>query len=118
MRASRIRNEPTMKRAAFAAYASLFALPVAVVGVVPLSAQWVSYRDSAVPRTRDGKPDLRARTPLTRDGKPDLSGVWMHELTPAAEIRRLFGPSIDDRIKVDAPGMEIGTQHKYSFNIL
>jgi len=107
-----------MKRAAFAAYASLFALAVAVVGVVPLSAQWVSYRDSAVPRTRDGKPDLRARTPLTRDGKPDLSGVWMHELTPAAEIRRLFGPSIDDRIKVDAPGMEIGTQHKYSFNIL
>jgi hypothetical protein len=42
----------------------------------------------------------------------------MHELTSAAEIRRLFGPSIDERQKVDVPGMEIGTQHKYAFNIL
>jgi len=42
----------------------------------------------------------------------------MHELTSAAEVRRLFGPRIDEAIKVDVPGMEIGTQHKYVFNIL
>jgi hypothetical protein len=42
----------------------------------------------------------------------------MHELTSAAEVRRLFGPVIDERVKVDVPGMEIGTQHKYSFNVL
>src|SRR5215467_10111864 len=84
----------------------------------PLSAQWIQYRDPAVPRTTDGKADLFARTPRTPDGRPDLSGVWMHELTSAAEVRRLFGPTIDDRIKVDVPGMEIGTQHKYNFNIL
>jgi hypothetical protein len=95
------------------------ALAVAIAtAAVPVSAQWVHYRDSAVPRTRDGKPNLSAPTPRTADGKPDLSGVWMHELTPASEIRRLFGPTIDDRIKVDVPGMEIGTQHKYAFNIL
>jgi hypothetical protein len=75
----------------------------------PLSAQWIQYRDPA---------NLFAPTPRTPDGRPDLSGVWMHELTSAAEIRRLFGPTIDDRRKVDVPGMEIGTQHKYSFNVL
>src|SRR5215472_14402221 len=95
------------------------AIAVAIAAAaVPLSAQWLNYRDPAVPRTRDGKPNLSAPAPRTADGKLDLSGVWMHELTPAAEIRRLFGPSIDDRIKVDVPGMEIGTQHKYAFNIL
>ena len=86
--------------------------------VAPTSAQWVHYRDPAVPRTKDGKPNLSAPAPRTADGKPDLSGVWMHELTSAAEVRRLFGPTIDDRIKVDVPGMEIGTQHKYAFNVL
>ncbi len=38
------------------------------------------------------------------DGHPDLSGVWMHELTSVTEIGRLFGPTIDDEIKVNAPG--------------
>jgi hypothetical protein len=42
----------------------------------------------------------------------------MHELTSAAEMKRLYGPMIDAAIKVDVPGMEIGTQHKYAFNIL
>src|SRR5262245_13382970 len=95
------------------------ALALAVVAAaVPVSAQWVQYRDPAIPRTRDGRPNLSAPAPRTADGKPDLSGVWMHELTSAAEVRRLFGPVIDERIKVDVPGMEIGTQHKYSFNVL
>ena len=29
-----------------------------------------------------------------------------------------FGAIIDEAIKVDVPGMEIGTQHKYAFNVL
>ena len=33
-------------------------------------------------------------------------------------MRRLYGSAIDEAIKVDAPGMEIGTQHRYSRNIL
>jgi hypothetical protein len=57
-------------------------------------------------------------TPRTRDGKPDLSGVWMHELTSVAEMKRLYGAIIDVAEKVDVPGMEIGTQHRYAFNIL
>src|SRR5262245_36363817 len=98
---------------------ALTAMAVALAAAaVPVSAQWVHYRDPAVPRTKDGTPNLSAPSPRTADGKPDLSGVWMHELTSAAEVRRLFGPVIDERVKVDVPGMEIGTQHKYSFNVL
>src|SRR5215467_7744496 len=67
-------------------------------------AQWVNYPDAAIPRTPDGK--------------PDLTGVWMHEITTVADVRRLFGSRFEDAIKTGAPGMEIGTQHKYNFDIL
>jgi len=84
----------------------------------PPSAQWLHYKSPDVPRTRDGKPKLDAPTPRTRDGRPDLSGVWMHELTSVDEMKRLYGPMVEAAIRVDVPGMEIGTQHKYAFNIL
>jgi len=82
------------------------------------AAQWLNYKTPGVPRTPDGKPKLDAPAPRALDGHPDLTGVWMHERQSVAEIRQIFGPSIDERVKVDAPGMEIGTQHKYAFNIL
>jgi hypothetical protein len=81
-------------------------------------AQWLNYPAPGTPRTRDGKPILTAVAPKALDGKPDLSGVWMHETTTVAEMRRLYGSRIDEALKVDAPGMEIGTQHKYGVNIL
>ena len=80
-------------------------------------AQWVNYREPGVPRTRDGKPNLTAPAPKVADGKPDLSGVWMHETTTVAEMKRLYGRPIEEALKVDAPGMEIGTQYKYFLNI-
>ena len=42
----------------------------------------------------------------------------MHEVTTVAEIKRLYGAFVDEAIKVDVPGMEIGTQHKYAVNLL
>src|SRR5690242_5426643 len=81
-------------------------------------AQWLGHRDPGTPRTRDGRPNLTAPAPRAADGKPDLSGVWMHELTSVEEMRRIYGRRIDEAVKVDVPGMEIGTQHKYAFNIL
>lgn len=81
-------------------------------------AQWVNYLDPGVPRTPDGKVNLTAPAPKDASGKPDLSGVWMHETTTAAEMRRLYGSVIDEAISVDAPGMEVGTQHRYSRDIL
>ena len=81
-------------------------------------AQWLNYKTPGVPRTPDGKPKLDAPVPRTADGRPDLSGVWMHEVTSVAEFKRLFGAGIDEAIKVDVPGMEVGTQHKYGLDIL
>ena len=63
---------------------------------VPLAAQWLNYKTPGVPRTRDGKPKLNAPAPRTVDGHPDLTGVWMHETTTVAEVRRLFGDRFDD----------------------
>ena len=81
-------------------------------------AQWLNLPTPGTPRTPDGKPNLTAAAPRAADGKPDLSGVWRHELTSVAEMQRLYGPLVDGAIKVDVPGMEIGTQHKYAFDIL
>ena len=43
---------------------------------VRLSAQWVHYPTSGIPRTTDGAPNLKAPAPRARDGHPDLSGIW------------------------------------------
>jgi hypothetical protein len=53
-------------------------------------AQWLNYPTPGTPRTSAGKPNLAAPTPRTAEGKPDLSGVWMHEITSVAEMKRLF----------------------------
>jgi len=89
-----------------------------VSAAVVAHAQWLNYKTPGVPRTRDGKPKLDAPAPKAPDGHPDLTGVWMHEVTTMEEVRRLFGSQFDEDIKNGVPGMEIGTQHKYFFNIL
>ena len=105
-----------MIRRRLAAYAVL--LGMSVLGSAGVHAQWLNYRTPGIPRLPDGKPNLTAPAPRTAEGKPDLTGVWLHELTSVEEMKRLFGPLVDAAIKVDVPGMEIGTQHKYGFNIL
>jgi hypothetical protein len=97
---------------------TILASALAITAVAPLSAQWLNYHDPAVPRTKDGKPNLSAPAPRTVDGKPDLSGVWMHELTSTDEWKRLFGPLYDQLVKADIPGMELGRWHKYGANLL
>jgi len=81
-------------------------------------AQWLNFPTPGTPRTRDGKPNLAAPAPRALDGKPDLSGVWRHEMTPLAELKRLYGDSIDAASRVEVPGMEAANNHKYSRNIL
>jgi hypothetical protein len=44
-------------------------------------AQWLKYPTAGVPRTADGKPDLKAPTPRTADSKPDFSGIWLTDST-------------------------------------
>ena len=85
---------------------------------VGIEAQWLNFRTPGTPRTSGGEPNLSAPAPRALDGKPDLSGVWMHEISTVAEMKRIFGSHFEDTVKVDVPGMELGTQHKYAFNIL
>ena len=40
------------------------------------SGQWINLPTPGIPRTADGKPNLRAPAPKTADGRPDLSGIW------------------------------------------
>ena len=99
-----------MKRIAMAA---AFTLPVS------LWAQWLNYREPGVPRLKDGKVNLSAPAPRTADGKPDLTGVWMHEPTPTAELKRIFqGTSFDEEFETLPPGMNIELQTKYGWDIL
>ena len=59
----------------------------------PSEAQWDPYPWKNMPRTADGKVDLRAPARRTTDGKPDLSGFWMptnpvkHLLNLAADLK-------------------------------
>ena len=89
-----------------------------VILPVTASAQWLNFQTPGVPRTKDGKPNLTAPAPRTADGKPDLSGVWMHETTTIAEMRKLFGAFIEQEIQTSVPGMELDTVSKYAINLL
>src|ERR1700733_5201508 len=66
---------------------------------LPLVAQWLNYPDARTPRTKDGKPNLKAPAPRV-NGKPDLSGVWQAERTPLSEFARVLGKD-PSRVQVD-----------------
>ena len=71
--------------------AVVFAITLFVF-TTPLSAQWLNRPTPGLPRTADGKPNLKAPTPRTADGKPDLSGIWQrislkYERNVAADLK-------------------------------
>ena len=53
-----------------------WAAAIALSLSVSLTAQWPSFPTPNVPRTADGKADLKAKAPRTADGKPDFTGLW------------------------------------------
>jgi hypothetical protein len=68
-----------MKQALLAVTASAIVTTVLFSTSASIAAQWIRFPTAGVPRTRDGKPNLSARTPRTADGKPDFSGVWQND---------------------------------------
>jgi hypothetical protein len=73
----------------------MFRFLMFLLAVIPLGAQWLHLPTPGIPRTADGKPDLKAPPPRTPDGKPDLSGLW-----------RKVGFRYDDDIAADLePGI-------------
>jgi hypothetical protein len=80
-------------------------------------AQWLNYSPPGTP-LKDGKPDLSAPAPRGPDGKPDLTGVWQHELTSAAEFKRMLGDRYEVESRSALLGMELEGVHKYGLNIL
>lgn len=79
-------------------------------------AQWINYQTPGTP-LKNGKPNLTAPTPKALDGRPDLTGVWMHERFTEQDVKRTFGNRFDGEIAGSIPGMEVGTQYKYFFDI-
>ena len=77
-----------------------------------LHAQWLNHPAPGIPRTKDGKPNLSARTPRTA-GKPDLSGVWSTDPTPFAEMDKMF-PFLAE---VAVPGDDPRTFSKYFISV-
>ncbi len=65
-------------------------------------AQWLTYRDSALPRTRDGKPNLSA-PPSRVNGKPDLTGIWEVESSPKKEVEPYLLPGGENGLGEDVP---------------
>lgn len=93
-------------------------LTLVALATTALQAQWLDFRVPGTPRLKDGTPNLSAPAPRALDGHPDLSGVWMHEYTTHAEMKRLFGESADIEDKVSGAGMERDTISKYGIDIL
>jgi hypothetical protein len=70
---------------------ALLSMTIAVLIAATVHAQWDSYPFKNVPRTPDGKVDLKAPPPRTADGKIDLSGFWM----PTNPVKHLLNLAAD-----------------------
>jgi hypothetical protein len=65
---------------------------VALLALAPAAeAQWAQVRNTSIPRTPAGEPDLTAPAPRAPDGRPDLSGVWNPDPDPVQGFLTIEG---------------------------
>jgi hypothetical protein len=70
----------------------LWVIAALAVGSVCVQAQWLNHPSPGTPRTKDGKPNLKAPAPRTPGGRPDLSGIWQAAPSPIEEMRAFLPP--------------------------
>jgi hypothetical protein len=80
-----------MKSPARTATRALLTMTIAGLIAATVNAQWDKYPWKNVPRTPDGKVDLKAPPPRAADGKIDLSGFWM----PTNPVKHLLNLAAD-----------------------
>ena len=68
-------------------------LPIVGFGLT-VSGQWIHQPTPGIPRTPDGKPDLKAAAPKLADGKADLSGIWVRVPPPGNPGGPNFGNTV------------------------
>jgi hypothetical protein len=47
-----------------------------LLAATPAATQWLRHPTADIPRTSDGRPNLRAPAPRTPQGRPVISGLW------------------------------------------
>jgi hypothetical protein len=57
-----------------------------VLAATPSAAQWLRHPTAGIPRTADGRPDLRAPAPRSAEGRPQISGLWRPSGRAIADI--------------------------------
>ena len=70
---------------------SVAVLTIAWAATATVGAQWDPYPSKNVPRTADGKVDMKAPARRMADGKPDLSGFWV----PTQAVKHLLNLAAD-----------------------
>ena len=60
---------------------SLVVWAVLGLAVASAEAQWITLKTTGIPRTMDGKPNLKAPAPR-QSGTPDLAGLWRFTAVP------------------------------------
>jgi len=84
-------------------------LVLAIIGVTSLTAmaQWDPYPWKNMPRTPDGKVDMKAPPRRTTDGKVDLSGFWMPAGTGVRHLLNLASDMKPEEIPLTAWGKSV-----------
>jgi hypothetical protein len=80
----------------------MFRLPILLGFAMVASAQWLHQPSKGIPRTPDGKPNLKAPAPKLSDGTPDLGGIWMRVRPSRAPGGPEFGNTVNYYMPVDA----------------